>query len=104
MLVFMETCELCSTSVSSLLILIPLQEVSEALAGQMSNQEEDEVEDELDALEKEVNGVQLPDAPNKTIITGPMPNVPATELESEESKLQRQKERAKARRVALEAS
>lgn len=29
----------------------------------MSNQEEDEVEDELEALEAEVNGVTLPDAP-----------------------------------------
>ena len=29
----------------------------------MSNQDEDEVEDELEALEAEVNGVTLPDAP-----------------------------------------
>jgi charged multivesicular body protein 6 len=29
----------------------------------MSNQDEDEVEDELEALEAEINGVQLPDAP-----------------------------------------
>lgn len=29
----------------------------------MSNQEEDEVEDELEALEAAVNGVTLPDAP-----------------------------------------
>ncbi len=29
----------------------------------MSNQEEDEVEDELEALEAEVAGVKLPDAP-----------------------------------------
>ena len=34
------------------------------LAGQMSNQDEDEVEDELDALEAEVTGVaKMPDAP-----------------------------------------
>lgn len=31
----------------------------------MSNQDEDEVEDELEALEAEVNGVALPDAPVK---------------------------------------
>ena len=31
----------------------------------MSNQDEDEVEDELEALEREVSGVKLPDAPDK---------------------------------------
>lgn len=39
------------------------------LAGQMSNQDEDEVEDELDALEAEVTGVKtkLPDAPTQAL-------------------------------------
>ena len=43
-----------------------LQEISEMLAGRMSNQDEDEVEDELEALEAEVSGVnvKLPDAPS----------------------------------------
>ena len=77
------------------------EEISEALAGQMSNEDEDEVEDELEALEKEVIG--LPDPPNKTIIgEGTLPEVPTTELSVEE-KLQKQKDRAKQRRVALEA-
>ena len=77
------------------------EEISEALAGQMSNEDEDEVEDELDALEREVVG--LPDAPNKTIVgEGTLPEVPRTELEQE--KLQKQKDRARQRRVALEAS
>ncbi len=31
----------------------------------MSNQDEDEVEDELEALEREVSGVKLPDPPVK---------------------------------------
>ncbi|KAF1846401.1 charged multivesicular body protein-like protein 6 [Cucurbitaria berberidis CBS 394.84] len=39
------------------------EEISELLANKMSNQDEDEVEDELEALEAEVNGVTLPDAP-----------------------------------------
>ncbi|KAG9194786.1 Snf7-domain-containing protein [Alternaria panax] len=41
------------------------EEISELLANKMSNQDEDEVEDELDALEAEVNGTvpALPDAP-----------------------------------------
>jgi charged multivesicular body protein 6 len=39
------------------------QEISELLANKMSNQDEDEVEDELEALEAEINGITLPDAP-----------------------------------------
>lgn len=75
------------------------QEISEALAGRMSNQEEDEVEDELEALEREVVG--LPEAPKNTIVgEGTLPDVPVTE----EGITQKQKERAKARRVALEAA
>jgi len=39
------------------------EQVSQMLAGQMSNQDEDEVEDELEALEHELGGpVKLPDA------------------------------------------
>ncbi|KAK5073921.1 Vacuolar protein sorting-associated protein 20 [Lithohypha guttulata] len=77
------------------------EEISEALAGQLSNQEEDEVEDELEALEIEMNGVSLPDAPNKTVITdGDLPNAPETELDRE----QKQKERAKQRRAQLQAA
>lgn len=81
------------------------EEISEALAGQMSNEDEDEVEDELEAMEREVTGVSaLPDAPNKTIVgEGVLPEVPKTELELEQDKLQKQKERARQRRVALEA-
>ncbi|KAK7538411.1 Snf7-domain-containing protein [Phyllosticta citribraziliensis] len=45
------------------------KEISEMLAGRMSNQDEDEVEDELDALEAEMSGTKvsepLPDAPTK---------------------------------------
>ncbi|OCT52203.1 Charged multivesicular body protein 6 [Cladophialophora carrionii] len=80
------------------------QEISDALAGQMSNEDEDEVEDELEAMEREVVG-GLPDAPNKTIVgEGTLPQVPRTELDLQEEKLQKQKERARQRRVALEAS
>lgn len=37
-------------------------EISEMLGGQMSNQDEDEVEDELEVMEGEVNGFKEPDA------------------------------------------
>ncbi|ORY19036.1 Snf7-domain-containing protein [Clohesyomyces aquaticus] len=45
------------------------QEISELLANKMSNQDEDEVEDELEALEAEVSGVtrKLPEAPTAAI-------------------------------------
>lgn len=77
------------------------EEISEALAGQLSNQEEDDVEDELEALEREIQGVKLPDAPNKTPLgEGVLPNAPDTELEL----AQKRKERAKQRRMQLEAA
>jgi charged multivesicular body protein 6 len=84
------------------------EEISEALAGKMSNAEEDEVEEELEALEREVVGVTLPEAPTKTVVgEGSLPEVPETQLgleEEESEKLRKQKERARQRRVALEAS
>lgn len=80
------------------------QEISEALAGQMSNADEDEVEDELEAMEREVNGVKMPGAPTQTVLSKDvLPDVPGTEVEANQEREQRQKERAKARRVALEA-
>lgn len=55
------------------------QEISEMLAGRMSNQDEDEVEDELAALEAQMSGaerpvgtsVELPTAPQKELPTAP---------------------------------
>lgn len=46
------------------------------LSGQMSNQDEDEVEDELEALEAEMSGnkVNMPNAPN--VIVGSLPEAP----------------------------
>jgi charged multivesicular body protein 6 len=77
------------------------QEISEALAGQMSNADEDEVEDELDAMEREIEGIEMPNAPNTTVVQeGTLPDVPVSEIDERD---QRRKERAKARRVALEA-
>ncbi|KAL2011773.1 hypothetical protein VTN00DRAFT_4491 [Thermoascus crustaceus] len=63
------------------------EEVSQMLAGRMSNQDEDEVEDELEALQREVQGsVSLPDAPTTAIPE-----------ETEKEKEQKAKARAKAR-------
>ncbi|KAL1856036.1 Vacuolar protein sorting-associated protein 20 [Paecilomyces lecythidis] len=62
------------------------EEISQMLAGQMSNQDEDEVEDELEALQREVEGVSLPDAP-----TSALPG------QSEKEKEEKAKARARAR-------
>ncbi|KAL2353948.1 Snf7-domain-containing protein [Cryomyces antarcticus] len=43
------------------------KEISDMLGGRISNQDEDEVEDELDALEAEVAGTKLPDAPTQAL-------------------------------------
>jgi charged multivesicular body protein 6 len=58
------------------------------LGGRISNQDEDEVEDELEALEAELTGVPLPD-------------VPATELPSKERAKARQREREEQREAML---
>ncbi|KAK2805994.1 hypothetical protein FQN50_006009 [Emmonsiellopsis sp. PD_5] len=67
------------------------EEVSRMLGGQMSNQDEDEVEDELEALEREFSGpVSLPDVP-----TAALPE--ETAKEKEEKARARARERARAR-------
>lgn len=65
------------------------------LAGKMSNEDEDAVEDELEAMEREAQRAQgvpsMPDAPR--ITAGEMPDAPAETPE----------ERQKARRLARAA-
>lgn len=58
------------------------------LGGRISNQDEDEVEDELEALEAELRGVPLPD-------------VPTAEFPSKQSAKSRQREREEEQRVAM---
>lgn len=66
------------------------------LAGKMSNEDEDEVEDELEAMEREAlraEGIQsLPDAPS--ITTGELPDAPQ---ESPAEKIKRRREERAAR-------
>ena len=60
----------------------------------MSNEDEDEVEDELLAMEREANGVPaMPDA--HTSVQESMPNVPADDPQRTR---ERQKQRAQQRR------
>ena len=63
------------------------------LTGRMSNQDEDEVEDELEALEREVSGVELPDAPAEAL----------PENERKEKAKERRERRAKEREAARAA-
>ncbi|PQE17764.1 SNF7 family protein [Rutstroemia sp. NJR-2017a BVV2] len=74
------------------------QEVSEMLGGQISNQDEDEVEDELAALEAEVAGVPLPEVPPSE----PLPNAPKSEPLSKARAKARQQEQEE-QRVAMAA-
>lgn len=69
------------------------REISEMLGGKMSNAEEDEVEDELEALEKEVNGVKIPEVPT-------MPSAPNQELKDPDAEEAARKLKAKARAQA----
>ncbi|CUS13692.1 unnamed protein product [Tuber aestivum] len=82
------------------------REVSNLLAGAMTNEEEDAVEDELEALEREILGATaaptMPDAPSTVPVS---PEVQEEEEEGSgeteaEKKAKRAKERAKARREA----
>ena len=68
------------------------KEISEMLAGQMSNQDEDEVEDELAALEGEVSNIR------KAEESVDMPMVPAGDVGIN---AQNQKTRAEERKAAL---
>ncbi|KFY16047.1 hypothetical protein V492_01606 [Pseudogymnoascus sp. VKM F-4246] len=65
------------------------QEVSDMLGGKISNQDEDEVEDELEALEAQVTGV--------------MPSVPTTKLPAKERAEAREKQREEQREERREA-
>ncbi|KAI1366108.1 charged multivesicular body protein 6 [Xylaria arbuscula] len=70
------------------------KEVSDMLGGRITNQDEDEVEDELAALEREVNGpAPLPAVP----VTEPVPEIPA----GREELLDRQPERQPERQAML---
>ncbi len=78
------------------------KEISEMLGGQMSNQDEDEVEDELEAMEEEINGVRESDAVE-------YPTVPENEpvFAGELKEVGQQKARARARaqeRAAAQAA
>jgi charged multivesicular body protein 6 len=63
------------------------QEISEMLGGKISNQDEDEVEEELEALEAELTGV--------------LPEVPSTELPQKVRAEAREKRKEEARQAML---
>lgn len=76
------------------------REISDMLAGQMSNQDEDEVEDELDALEAEITGgitTGVEVIPNGTVMT--LPEAPKTEIDEAESERKQAKLRKARARV-----
>jgi charged multivesicular body protein 6 len=64
------------------------------LGGRISNQDEDEVEDELDALEAELTGVPLPEVPTRKLWS----------QERAEARQREQEEQNEESRVAVLAS
>jgi charged multivesicular body protein 6 len=76
------------------------KEISAMLAGVMTNDDEDAVEEELAAMEREIGGME---GEEEVVVVVPnMPSAPRTALEpSEEVKAQKAKERARARKAAL---
>ncbi|RMX73085.1 hypothetical protein D0869_13961 [Hortaea werneckii] len=78
------------------------EEINDMLGGKMSNQDEDDVEDELEAMEREANGKtatnNLPDAPSG-VMEGELPDVPS---ETPEQKAKRRREARAARAQARE--
>ncbi|MCJ1296715.1 Vacuolar protein sorting-associated protein 20 [Xylographa carneopallida] len=73
-------------------------EISEMLGGKMSNADEDDVEDELERLQKEVNGMKEPEVPS-------LPNAPNAELKSSDADVESVDAQRKARaRARAEAS
>jgi charged multivesicular body protein 6 len=82
------------SSLADEMVFFLSQEVSQMLAGHLSNQDEDEVEDELEALQSQVAPpVKMPEAP-----TGELP--PGQVYEEEPTAAERAKARAKARTAA----
>ena len=74
------------------------REVSDMLAGQMSNQDEDEVEDELDALEAELSGrVEVRDDAVLSLPEAPKSEIEDVESEPTEAKLRKARARVRAR-------
>lgn len=61
---------------------MPLQEISQMLAGQLSNQDEDEVENELERLRQETEAITLPKVP-----TAPPVMVKGKEADNEEAEI-----------------
>jgi charged multivesicular body protein 6 len=71
--------------------------VNDLLAGQLSNQDEDEVEDALEALEREVNGVKE-SAPKQSEPELSLPQAPSKTPERTESQKERWERRAREQR------
>ncbi|KAK5679182.1 Vacuolar protein sorting-associated protein 20 [Elasticomyces elasticus] len=69
------------------------EEISEMLGGKMSNQDEDEVEDELEALQREVSGVRLPDAPSSNLAEASAGALPDVSQETPAQKARRRREK-----------
>ncbi|KAL9601315.1 MAG: hypothetical protein Q9219_002610 [cf. Caloplaca sp. 3 TL-2023] len=72
------------------------REISEMLGGKMSNQDEDEVEDELENLEEQVRGVERPDAVTYPAAPNTLPEAKADDVKRKTRAKERAMERVQA--------
>ncbi len=72
------------------------------LGTRMSNQDEDEVEDELDALEREVNGTSLPSL--QELPDTPTVSLPEADVLGSQAEQQKARARARMRQRAAESA
>ena len=77
------------------------REISDMLAGQLSNADEDEVEDELETMERDVNGPVL--EPDSKITLPDAPQAEISSLTADQTEAERAKARIRARREAQKA-
>ena len=80
------------------------REVSEMLAGNgaLNNEDEDEVEDELEALQREVGGVKIGTGTEAAMPVPQLPEVPNGDLEGERQREREERKKARARERAKE--
>lgn len=81
------------------------REVSEMLGGRISVQDEEEVEEELAALERELGEPKKKkqETPSRVVVEGELPDVPGTELPAGEQRQEGVKKPAAERREAVAA-
>jgi charged multivesicular body protein 6 len=70
-------------------LIVSVQEINDMLAGRISNEEEDEVEDELEALGREINGIKAPETVEQPSLPDAPGELPAARTPSQKERWER---------------